>query len=195
MAKYLIFFFCVSFLNFNCFFGLFFAQKTPKKYRWYNPVSGAQYSRDSLLISKMLLSYIRKEETMAYYFDSKVVDTSKTMLHIDTIIFNLGSNKASVLFAMESLHLEHSKYIKGKPVELGPTILYDGYGFIGKKIDGEWKYAFYSHRVDFYESKKECEFRIRQILFTEMMNDNSNEFKQYNVDDRRIWSSPEWDTF
>lgn len=85
--------------------------------------------------------------------------------------------------------------INGKEVKPNKKFLYDGFAVLTKKNKVKWNYKiYYIHAVN-YESAFKCLARLREIYFHELGPINEKGYNRYNIDDKRMWNEPIWNSF
>lgn len=169
---------------------------TPKEYKNYVIVSRELYKTDSIGISEKLNKMVGNHEEFFYSYSSEYVDTSKSRVLIDTILYNSEKNQLFVLATIEFNAKEYWKNVNGELKNLKNVKLYDGVGLYLKKLDNVSKiYRSYNVVAGGYSSIFDCKNRMKEIYFGEIPTFEQNGFNRYNIDDVRMWKEPMWHNF
>ncbi|PWJ59907.1 hypothetical protein CLV98_10181 [Dyadobacter jejuensis] len=169
---------------------------TPDEYKNNVHLPKDKYYKDSLSIINDLTTRLKKQDEIFYAYKAPVVDTTKSQILIDTILFDSTANKAIILTVVNFLDLNYyRKEINGKQGIANPRILFDGHAFFAQRRKNKWEYKIYYIHVGKYEKKAECLQRLREIYFHELKSLQEADYNRYNIDDKRIWQEPIWNQF
>ena len=169
--------------------------ETPNQFKTKEQANLSQYKIDSLKMFNDFTKMMKNHEGEFYSYKPENVDTTKSIIHIDTIVFSPNRNKAFVLLSTEFLLKKYTKVIDEKLTNLGSKKLFDGHGFFCKMKGGKWFYEHYYVEVGNYENLQECLDRLREIYFHEISLMNRNNYNRFNIDDVRMWEEPVWKKF
>jgi hypothetical protein len=138
---------------------------------------------------------IKKHKDGFYPYTPLWVDTTKSEVIIDTIVFNDSMNKAFILLSAKSLYWHRHKTVNGVFKDIGKAFVFDGYGLLAKKNNNNWTYKAYEVQSTLFNNKSDCFERLREIYFHELSIWHPYNDIHYNIDDKRIWNQSIWENF
>lgn len=169
---------------------------TPSEFRYHNKIVNKEYSADSLELSKLLNRRVINHESFFYSYSGINVDSTKSIVRIDTMLYNNDKNKIFILISIENHRNEYRIKVDNVYKTINDVTVFDGMGILVKRNnDATFEFRTYGNDLTNVNSLAECREILKLMYFRDLNLSSNPGFNKYKLDDKRMWNEPMWNKF